>query len=164
MLSNWHLSPALSSLLREKKQKGNKILVIYYEFSLVNTACWPAKHSLPSLVLQREGGSGCLAGKATAVRLLPGDYQQPSSQTIPDTSLEGPCKTADGLGNRASSSAPLLSINSRDCHCKKKINNRTFPLSAIHHFRASLEAADTSQTRRRSRPCLPRQNTTFEIW
>lgn len=43
--------------------------------------------TLLSLVLQREGGSGCLAGKATGLRLLHGDYQQPSSQTIPDTSL-----------------------------------------------------------------------------
>ena len=74
----------------------------------------------------------------------------------PTPPWQGPRKTTDGLGNRASSSAPLLSVNSRDCHCKKKINNRTFPLLAIHHFRASLGVAATSQTRRRSRPCLPR--------
>jgi len=93
VLSNWHLSPALSSLLREKK-KGNKNLVIYYEFSLVNMAHWPAEHSLPSLVLQREGGRGWMVGKALC--LLHRDYQQPSVRASLEPPWQGACKTITG--------------------------------------------------------------------
>lgn len=73
---------------RRKKKKGNKILVIYYEFSLVNTARWPAEHSLRSLVLQREGGSGWLAGwqghsVAPATRGLPAAFQSDHPRHLP---------------------------------------------------------------------------------
>lgn len=163
MLSNWHLSPALSSLLREKKKKEIKFWLYITNFHwLIRLTGQQSTLFCPWCCKRKEAEAGWLA-RPQRCACYTGTTSSLPVRASPAPPWQGPCKTTAGLGNRASSSAPLLSSSSRDCHCKKKINNRTFPLLAIHQFRAFLEAADTSQTRRRSRPCLPRQNTTFQI-
>lgn len=69
---------------RKKKKKEIQFWLYIRNFQWLRQLTGQ-QSTLLSLVLQREGGSSRLPGKATALRH--GDYQQPSSQTIPNTSL-----------------------------------------------------------------------------
>lgn len=103
---------------KRKKKKEIKFSLYITDFHWL---IWLSgqQSTLLSLGLQREGGRGWLA-RPQRCACYTGTTSNLPVRPTPTPPWQGPCKTTDGLGNRASSSAPLLSINSRDRHCKKK--------------------------------------------
>lgn len=107
MLSNWHLSPALSSLLREEKRKKEiKFWLYITNFHwLIRLAGQQSTLFGPWCCKGKEAAAGWLA-RPQRCACYTGTTGSPPVRPSPTPPWQGPCKTTDGLGNRASSSVP----------------------------------------------------------
>lgn len=128
-------------------------MVIYEEFSLVKTArCQQNTLFCPQCCRGKETAAGKATSAATATPGLPAALQPHQPRHLPG---KAPADHSWVKETGFLLCSPSLH-KQQGLLLQRDNRQQDLPAPAVHHFRASLEAADIGQTRR-SRLCSPRQ-------